>query len=300
MLNFYISRDNRKEVENCKHILDRYSPVELVSNAKVVKGKYHLKYGDRDSTAFYWKLVFDSPQDIYVRHNASYHLFEYYKERGDIATANFYASAYMAAQDSIYGITRERQTANAYNEYIYQKDVEAEVRLREDAWRTKLYSLLCACIVLAVCLLVCLLAYFQRLHLLRKNRELAANAENMADRLHRERSLRTQIDLTTSEVCTALRGYASSNRRHGSPSTLFRQLFAVVDKYYSEFGISLKPLLPGLKERDLYLLYMLRAGLSKSEVARVLGVDRSTVTRYMNLWCTQAPQLPELLKSEKK
>lgn len=127
-LNFYVKMNNRAMADTCMRFLNKCQPQSLFSNAKVGKGRYHLRYGDRDSTAFYWQLVYDNPLDIHIWVDASRHLFEYYDARGDLSKACAYARSYVKLQDSIATVLAVRQTANVYNMYRYQRDLEAEGR----------------------------------------------------------------------------------------------------------------------------------------------------------------------------
>lgn len=76
-----------------------------------------------------------------------------HKAMGNRDSALKYAECYMEAQDSINQIIKLKQTADAYNEYRYRRDLEEEASVYEHSytlWRTSLIALLGSLLVILI------------------------------------------------------------------------------------------------------------------------------------------------------
>lgn len=294
-LNFYlIETDEQAMADTCMRFLDKCRPDSLYSNAKVGKGRYHLKYGDRDSTAFYWKLVYDYPLDVYIRANASRNLFEYYDARGDRATARVYARSYMEAQDSIANMLEVGQTANVYNMYRYQRDLEAEGMQYRRAARIRIWSVCAAGCAIIFSLLLVIRSHRRKLRVARKNIELLRRMEQLEKAAADNRRMQVKVDRM--DLLDVLKKFSGSEKAPLPENySVWEKVTTVVEDAYPDFKAVLAAHADDLTDADIRLLYLLKMGLLKAEAARLMDVNRSTVTRQLKCLVDKIPELSELL-----
>ena len=68
-----------------------------------------------------------------------------------------------------------------------------------------------------------------------------------------------------------------------------------MDDAYPDFKAVLAAHADDLTDADIRLLYLLKMGLLKAEAARLMDVNRSTVTRQLKCLVSKIPELSELL-----
>lgn len=112
------------------------------------------------------------------------------------------------------------------------------------------------------------------------NRTIEEN-EDLSSRWDMELKKREVVDLDLSEVKESLRRKAAGHNVGKSKRELIKEMFAVVDMAYPDFGTSVRQKIPTISKDDLSMIYMKQLGLSTIEIASIIGLDRSNVHRHL-------------------
>lgn len=105
--------------------------------------------------------------------------------------------------------------------------------------------------------------------------------EDLSSRWDMELKKREVVDLDSSEVKESLRKKAAGHNVGKSKRELVKEMFAVVDMAYPDFGTSVRQKIPTISKDDLSMIYMKQLGLSTIEIASIIGLDRSNVHRHL-------------------
>ena len=105
--------------------------------------------------------------------------------------------------------------------------------------------------------------------------------EHLSSRWDLELKKREVVDLDMSEVKNSLQKKAAGHNVSKNKRELFKEMFAVVDMAYPDFGTDVLQKIPSISKDDLSMIYMKQLGLSTTEIASIIGLDRSNVHRHL-------------------
>ena len=200
------------------------------------------------------------------------------------------ALRYSLERDSMYDIFTDelqyRQAANAYSQYVYERDMQKELQMAEariNAER-KLYI---ALLLFVGCGIAGVVLY-RRFRRERKN--WADDTKRLHEDLLHHQKLHKRIN--REQLRVRLHQLArKSDREAQAPVELLQEVVETFALENPEFVTKLKATIPDLKEVDRLMLYLRALGLNQSETAKILGRSRSTVSHRMSALLAELPEL---------
>ncbi|MBR1594389.1 MAG: hypothetical protein IJ659_06410 [Alloprevotella sp.] len=253
-------------------------PVDsLPPTALVNMGYYYLSRSMTDSTEYYWHMAYEKSPDISFRNDACLHLSRLFRQKGDLSRAAAFAEEYMETRDTIETALMREQTANSNNEYIYQRNHDREIAAEKKRLMTEraLYALFCLFLLLLI--VIAVVVYLARERIRRGHVELEKARNEFGVYVAQRKSL----DVSASDIVDIFRKYAAQDISPKSEEE-WKALYRMVDSNYPDFFQRVLTRLPNIKDKDKNLLYMLRAGLSKSEIARLTEVKLPAVSNRLS------------------
>ena len=301
------SGDFHKYQESLALLLYHYSYMKKVEKAKkcvpLIEGNpledcdyrvcmtyvfYYEALGKNDSAAIYCKKVLDDAKDTLNMYDAAKHLFTYYDELGDEHNAARYAKAYMDMSSAMDFGRRQELSATVNNQYKYHLDKKKEQNLKDEK---KQYKNMFFIVCLAALLLVCL-GFIH--HIWKRNRHLKevvalleenkAKEMQLAEQKEQNKAIiklmhQTDLEGTAEEVIDAIR--KSSTGKKEMTSADWKQLYHAVDELYPSFKDKLVKELGNYTEQQQQVCYLMRIGLTNSQIHNITNVSRATVWRWV-------------------
>lgn len=301
-VSIYSIEGQRQKAKECLDLLESNADGEnLPPNYHAVKARFYTYGNEPDSVIRYYQAMLRSEWLAGARQVAYRGLSRAYKVKGNRDSTLKYAECYMSAQDSIDKLIRLKQTADAYNEYRYRRDMEEETRVYEHSyrlWRRSLIVLLCSL------LCVSLVSFFYRKgknrirraaernrnrlmerdrmlvrsneQLERQKQELRKAAEQNA-RLSRVR-LQNESGAALNEMLKRIRSVCGENKLQDRD---WQDLFDAVNREEPDFFRSIQERIRPFSTRKMRICYLLRAGLRPGEIQTATGFPRSTTFRLV-------------------
>lgn len=249
---------------------------------------YYEALGKKDSAAIYCKKVLEDAKDTLYMYDAAKHLFIYYDELGDESGAARYAKAYMDMSSALDFGRRQELSATVNNQYQYHLDQKKEQQLKDEKERYKNMLI----IVSLLAMLLASAGYI--LHVRRRNKHLQEVIALSSDIVTKEQQLtekmeqnktfikmlhHSEMEGKAEDVIQAVR-QASTGKREMTPAD-WKQLYQAVDEVCPSFKDSLLKELGTFTEQQMQVCYLMRIGLSKSEIQNMTNLSRSTVWRWV-------------------
>ena len=301
------SGDIHKYQESLSYLLYYYSYMEKVEKAKkcmslmesnplengdyctcMTYAFYYEALGKKDSAAIYCKKVLEDAKDTLYMYDAAKHLFTYYDELGDEHNAARYAKAYMDMSSAMDFGRRQELSATVNNQYKYHLDKKKEQDLKDEK---KQYKNMFFIVCLAALLLVCLGFIY---HIWKRNRHLKevvalleenkAKEMQLAEQKEQNKAIiklmhQTDLEGTAEEVIDAIR--KSSTGKKEMTSADWKQLYHAVDELYPSFKDKLVKELGSYTEQQQQVCYLMRIGLTNSQIHNMTNLSRATVWRWV-------------------
>ena len=303
-----------KYQESLAYLLYYYSYMDKVEKAKkclpLIEGNplengnyltcmtfafYYEALGKKDSAAIYCKQVLDDAKDTLYMYDAAKHLFIYYDELGDEHNAARYAKAYMDMSSAMDFGRRQELAATVNNQYKYHLDQKKEQELKDEKERYKTILLLLApCSLLLLCI-----GYI--LYVRRRNRHLqevvalSAELDRLSEEENRLREMvrekqeqnktlmgllhQSELDGKAEDVIHAIR--QSSIGKGEMTAADWKRLYQAVGELHPTFKDRLLRELGTFTEQQMQVCYLMRIGLSKTQIQNMTNLSRSTVWRWV-------------------
>lgn len=268
--------------------------------------KYYELQGMNDSAIVCCNQILeydyeDEDNELINIYDAAKILFNIYTKIGDVNKANYYASKYMELSDSIDFGKRQIMAATVNNKYQYHLDRNKELDLKEKQEKYK-NLLFIFTIVIITTIAIGYIIYTKR-----KNRlllEKMAMSKEMKLMKDNEMLLRENLEQKDKDIIEStkvnknlinLLHKAELEEKAEDVIYIIRQsiigkkemtradwklLYKAVDELYPSFKNRLVVELGNFTEQQMNICYLLRIGLSKSEIQGVTGLARTTVWRW--------------------
>ena len=280
--------DNINKAKACKELIEGNPLEEFDAKECIAFAFYYYKSDKKDSAAVYFKRVLDDGTDLRNMYDASKHLFRIYSEAGDEHNATLYAKTYLELSDSLDFGKRQELAATVNNQYQYHLDQKKEQELKDEKERYKnMFVVVCLAALLLVCLSFIYYIWKRNRHLkevvalLEENR---AKELQLAEQKEQNKAIiklmhQTDLEGTAEEVIDAIRK-SSMGMKEMTPDD-WKQLYHAVDELYPSFKDKLVKELGSYTEQQQQVCYLMRIGLTNSQIHNITNVSRATVWRWV-------------------
>lgn len=282
LLNNYSEMNDMVKAKECKAListnpLDEFSPSSCMAFAQ-----YYESSGKSDSAAIYCRRVLEGESDIYNRYDAAKFLFRIYHEERNLVLASHYAGMYMQLSDSLDFGKRQELAATVNNEYKYYQDQQKAQELEDEKEEYKNRLII---VSLAALLLACTgYAY----HVSRRNRylrqviDLSSQLTEKIDQNKAFISLLHQSELEgkAEDVVDAIK-QSAKGKKHMRPAD-WKRLYRAVDELHPGFKDRLLKEGGTLTERQMQVCYLMRIGIPRPQIQKMVNLSRTTAWRWMN------------------
>ena len=279
-LGFYAEYNFEDEARSCLELLRRFPEADYPPTALVNMGYYYRKRGDTDSTLYYWKLALQHSPSALFRGDATYYLTRTHYELGQRDSALYYAMQYLDARDTIEMQLMREQTLTANNEYNYNREQEMEERLKRQNAEQWMWLLGIISASLSI-LLIIIYALFRKYKSvvaandwLRLENECTKERTRHTTQVAQEKRKKLSVDI--SNIVAIFRNFAHEEIE--PDEEVWEELLTSVQNYYPNFQERITTLYPNATTKDIKTLYLLKAGLKKTDIANILGMVRSGVS----------------------
>ena len=284
----YSDLGSTKKAKDCSALIIN-NPLEVFSALSCMAfAKYFESIEKNDSAVIYCKRVIDDGTETDYMYEAAKHLFKIYMEAGDKVKASEYAEIYMKISSEIDFGKRQKLAATVNNQYQYHLDQKKEQQLKDEKERYKN-------MLIIVCLLALLLACIGYiLNVRRRNRHLQEVIALSTDIKAKEQQLTEQTEQNKA-VIRMLHQWELEGKAEDVVQTVrqtsigkgemtaadWKKLYQAVDELYPTFKDRLLQELGTFTEQQMQVCYLMRIGLSKTQIQNMTNLSRSTVWRWL-------------------
>lgn len=279
-LGFYAEYNFEDEARSCLELLRRFPEADYPPTALVNMGYYYRKRGDTDSTLYYWKLALQHSPSALFRGDATYYLTRTHYELGQRDSALYYAMQYLDARDTIEMQLMREQTLTANNEYNYNREQEMEERLKRQNAEQWMWLLGIISASLSILLIIIYALFRKYKSVVAANDWLRLENESTKERTRHTTQVaqekRKKLSVDISNIVAIFRNFAHEELE--PDEEVWEELLTSVQNYYPNFQERITTLYPNATTKDIKTLYLLKAGLKKTDIANILGMVRSGVS----------------------
>lgn len=286
---------NQKQAKKRADILMRFSDLDSIYNVTSGLGCYYMAFGPLDSAIYYYKKAIYTSPNLAIKMESLRNLTYLFGKIGQKDSMYHYTLQYVQFNDSLVRQQQWEQTRLVQNEFEYRRNKQAEEEAYREAAEAKQLLMGCSITALTV-LLILVLIMWRRERRARNtihhkdlemddirgqlNKTMEVN-EDLSLRWDVEQKKKDVVDLDLSEVKASLKKKAAGHNVSKNKRELFKEMFAVVDMAYPDFGTDVRQKIPSISKDDLSMIYMKQLGLSTIEIASIIGLDRSNVHRHL-------------------
>ena len=304
LLNDYSYMDLLPKARKCFSMIIT-DPLEEFSDFPCMAfAQYYDLCGKTDSAIVYCNLVLEKGTDIYNQYDATRLLHRIYNRQGDMKNANRYAAVYLALSDSLDFGKRQELAATVNNQFQYHLDQKKEQSLKDERERYKNTLII---VSLAAILLASFAYLYKELRtslekttdelsnvnseLQRVNAELSEYEETLKEReqqlsekMEQNKTVikllhQSELEVEAEDVIYAIR--QSSTGKKNMTSADWKQFYHAVDELYPSFRDRLLKKLGNFTEQQMQVCYLMRIGLSKSQIQNMTNLSRVTIWRWV-------------------
>lgn len=254
-------------------------------------GEYYLSVNNTDSAIVCYKKGLEiNPNRDYV-YDASKILFGIYDSLGNSTEALKYAKMYLSVSDSLDMGKRQELAASVNNQYQYHLDRNKQIQTEEKAaeYRTWVFILLILGIVAVSSTIIFIVIKRNRYlrNLILMSEELkAAKVEKeqaIADKKEQSKTFfrllnKSKFEENAEDVVDEIKK-AASGKKKLSPAD-WKRIYAAVDQLYPDFRNVLTKELGKYSEDKMQVCYLVRIGLTNSEIHSLTTTSRTSVYRW--------------------
>lgn len=287
----YITANKKADATRCFKILSKVQSNNLPANYYHAMANYYNEYVSSDSGSVYMSMYLNKTSGFHGKMDAAHSLLKYYQSKENEEMVMFYAGLLAQYADSLENSTVLEQTANSKNYFKYQRDKEEEDRLRMEAYEAKLRY------IIIILILGLALAGFVALFLYKKKRSLEKLMEAQKETKkakdivkEKDKELKAKIAINAQLMKAAhMSTFEGSDKEVISKFTSaamgkyhlqesdWKDLFTVVDNKYPNFAEKIHARLHNVSEPMLRTCYLVKVGMSNSQIERVTGYPHQTV-----------------------
>lgn len=286
----------------------------LPPNYYATKAIYFKHRNRTDSAIHYYKDLYEKAPNLDDKCYAARNLLKLYKQVGNDGEALRYGLAYAEMQDSVWESLNVQQTADAYNEYKYRRNVEQEAAAYKESaalWRRSIIVLAAA--VVAVLLIAGIFLLYRKRarkaieakekELRRKDKAIEdkeaqlrgcseiitqnnvliesqkEEIKEIRDRNTRLTRVRLQEHVETSTPRIHAKFHKAATGLYKPTEEDWQELYEAVEKEDKDFLIRIQQHIKRINRKKIKVIYLLRLGLLWTEIQHVMELPRSTAFR---------------------
>lgn len=245
-------------------------------------GNYFQRLEEKDSAIFYFSKVLVDDNPLEAQYDAAHHLLEM-----DNSNTK-YAALFLKLCDSLNLGERQRRAATINNMHQYHRDmnIEQDMRREKESYRFMLIIVTLS-LVLFVTLGVLWYVYkrykFTR-KLMQTREELDIKKKELEERIEQTSDImrmlhRSELTTTAEDVANSIKA-ASEGKYNMNPSD-WLQLYQAVGSLYPNFGDELVKKLKKFNEQQKQVCYLIRIGLTNTQIENVTDLSHATVWRWV-------------------
>ena len=295
LLYHYSYLKKTQKAKKCIKLIRSNPLVEFNANSCMAFAWYYKALEKNDSAIIFLKRVLEDGTDINNMYDAAKYLFFMHNKKGDVPNACKYAEAYLQLSDSLDFGKRQELAATVNNQFKYHLDQKKEQKLKDEKERYKTILLL-----LAPCSLL-LISVGYILYMRRRNKHLqdvvalSSKLKRLSEEEDRLRDMvrekqeqnktilqflhQSELEGKAEDVILAIR--QSSIGRGDMTAADWKKLYQAVDELYPSFKDRLLKELGSFTEQQMQVCYLMRIGLSKTQIQNITNLSRSTVWRWV-------------------
>lgn len=290
LLNKYSEMKDMERAKRCKALIYINPLKDFSSISCMAFAQYYESIGKQDSAVIYCKRVLEEKSYINSMYDAAKMLFRIYSRAGETYLTNYYAGIYMQLSDSMDFGKRQELAATVNNEYKYHLDQRKEQELKDEKEK---YKNRFTIVSLSALLLACIgYAFYYR----RKNKHLQQVLElssQLTEKIDQNKRIITmlhqsELEGKAEDVIKAIK--QSSKGKMEITSVEWKQLYQAVDELYPSFKDRLLKELGTFTEHQMQVCYLMRIGLSTSQIYNMVDLSRTTIWRWVKKykWLTNS------------
>ena len=294
LLNYYSRLQDFPKAQRCFSLIKNKSIEELSASSCMAFAQYYESIGKLDSATVYCQHILDDKTDADNMYDASKLLFRINYCMEDIEKSIFYAKEYMELSDSIDFGKRQELAATVNNSYQYHLDLKKEQSLKDEKNKSRNF------LIIVSLFSTILLSIGASLYIRRKNKylkKIVALSSDLQKLSYDEKRLREEIkrkeeqnkafikilhqselQVKAEEVITSIR--KSSTGKKNMNMADWKMLYQAVNELYPTFHDKLLQELGDFNEQQLQFCYLVRIGLSNTQIQNVMELSRATVWRW--------------------
>ena len=284
----YAFMGKKQKTKDCANLITG-NPLDVFDATSCMAFAWYYESLEKyDSASIYLKRVLDDGTDVVNMYDAATHLFRIYSEAGDEHNATLYAKTYLELSDSLDFGKRQELAATVNNQYKYHLDQKKEQQLKDEKERYRQTLI----IVLLLALLLGCVGYI--LNVRRRNRHLQEVIALSTDIKAKEQQLTEQTEQNKA-VIRMLHQWELEGKAEDVVQTVrqtsigkgemtaadWKKLYQAVDELYPTFKDRLLQELGTFTEQQMQVCYLMRIGLSKTQIQNMTNLSRSTVWRWV-------------------
>ena len=284
----YSYLNETQKAKECRALIEGNPMDEFDEVACMAFAWYYEALGKNDSSTIYCNRILEDGTDVNNMYEAAKHLFQIYVESGDENNALKYAKVYMELSDSLDFGKRQELAAKVNNQYQYHLDQKKEQQMKDEKERYRQTLI----IVLLLALLLGCVGYI--LNVRRRNRHLQEVIALSTDIKAKEQQL-TEQSQQNKAVIRMLHQWELEGKAEDVVQTVrqtsigkgemtaadWKKLYQAVDELYPTFKDRLLQELGTFTEQQMQVCYLMRIGLSKTQIQNMTNLSRSTVWRWV-------------------
>lgn len=279
-LGFYVHNDYTTDADICYKTICSIENTEIPDNVFSAKADYNMICrGDTDSATYYLSKAYNVSKDIKKKQLYAKELYYLYKnKRVNNDSSLHYATLFVQYTDSVDSIFKFQQAKDMQNDYMVKRieQMKAEQQEASQQNENQLMIIIVCVLTLTIIFLIFSLKkktmYEKEIEMTIQERNETMKAYNKIKSELDEKYCETDLLSLINELRDMLR------KPHIKPlEETWVKVYNVINNTYPDFKDKISCIEDKLKPEQTILLYLLKTGLSQSDVARLRGMSRQGV-----------------------
>lgn len=275
----------RKERDTCLNILRNIPREDLTEYGCTALSTSYERLGNLDSAMSFEKLALDgflAAKDYLRARSTASNLYRLYKKKGDAAGSYAFAEIAITCADSLETQMQLKASECKDGFFRYKRDVDNERSLRSRNARLSFAVLgeAFGLFLLISVVIFCFVFYRKRIRELVENvNQLKLDNEGLKASTAHNKVLQALDDPNLFTFCEKLRLRIKNSKDLPITQAFMRNyLWPKVNAAFPDFQDNLYHAYPSIKLNEVYLAYLLRAGLRQAEIMILLDSSRSSIS----------------------
>jgi tetratricopeptide (TPR) repeat protein len=294
LLNYYSILQDMPKAQTCFSLINQDNLKDFSAFTYMAFAHYYELIGELDSATIYCQRILDDGTDIDEMYDASKLLFQLYHKIGNEEKTNIYAQKYMELSDSIDFGKRQELAATVNNSYQYHLDLKREQSLKDEKKRSinmLIVVSLLSILIISIGISIYIRGknkYLKRIVALSSDlQKLSCDEKQLREEIKRKEEQnkafikilhQSELQVKAEEVITSIK--QSSTGKKNMNMADWKMLYQAVNELYPFFHDKLLKELGDFNEQQMQFCYLVRIGLSNTQIQNVMELSRATVWRW--------------------